>query len=464
VIQHSAFAKSVHIVGLGGSGMGALARLLLGWGFQVSGSDVSDSGQLKTLARLGVRVSVGHAAQNVPGGVDIVVYSAAVPLDNPELACARARSVPVLKYAEYLGRLMEERVGVAVAGTHGKTTTTALTAFLLDCAGRQPTFVVGGDVPCLGGPARAGTGDAMVVEACEYDESFLHFHPRYAAVTNVEAEHLDYFGDVTRMERAFAAFCGCLKERGCLVLSDLVPTTIARDAASGVRLVRAGLEAGCEWRATNLFEKAGHYRFTLEHQGKPLGDVALRIPGEHNVRNAVLASALVGEMGVAPQAILEALPQFSGVKRRLEDLGTFGGVTLIEDYAHHPTEIKAGERALRQVFPGRRLVLAFQPHQISRTRQFVGDFAEALKRFDRVLLLDIFSVRDRPEERQAFATADLVRAVERGGGEIRSVGEPEMAAPSIANEARAGDVLVLMGAGSIHEIAERVQNSLPALV
>jgi UDP-N-acetylmuramate--alanine ligase len=464
VIQHSAFVKSVHIVGLGGSGMGALARLLLGWHFQVSGSDVCDSGQLAALARLGVRVSVGHAAQNVPAGAEIVVYSAAVPADNPELAVARARSLPVLKYAEYLGRLMDERVGVAVAGTHGKTTTTALTAFLLESAARQPTFVVGGDVPCLGGPARAGAGDAMVVEACEYDESFLHFRSRYAAVTNVEAEHLDYFGDVTRMERAFRAFCACVRERGCLVLSDLVSPAIAADLAPSVKLVRAGLDPSCEWRATDLAEKGGRYRFTLEHGGERLGEVALRVPGEHNVRNAVVASALVGEMGVAPQSILDALPQFTGVRRRLEDLGTFGGVTLIEDYAHHPTEIKAGERALRQVFPGRRLVLAFQPHQISRTRHFVGEFADALKRFDRVLLLDIFSVRDRPEERLAFDTSDLVRAVERNGGQIRSVGGPEAAAPSIAHEARAGDVLVLMGAGSIHEIAERVQSALPALV
>jgi UDP-N-acetylmuramate--alanine ligase len=464
LIQHSAFTKSVHIIGLGGSGMGALARLLLGWGYQVSGSDVCNSAQLATLARLGVRVSVGHAAQNLPDGAEIVVYSAAVPPENPELVRARARSLPTLKYAEYLGRLMDERVGAAVAGTHGKTTTTALTAFLLDRAGRQPTFVVGGDVPCLGGPARAGAGDAMVVEACEYDESFLHFRPRYAAITNVEAEHLDYFGDVARMERAFAAFAACVKERGCLVLSDLVPRAIAGQAGRSVRLVRAGLEPACEWRATSLVEQAGRYRFTLEHAGRELGEVAMRVPGEHNVRNAVMASALVGEMGVAPQAILDALPQFSGVKRRLEDLGTFGGVTLIEDYAHHPTEITAGERALRQVYPGRRLVLAFQPHQISRTRQFVGEFVEALRRFDRVLLLDIFSVRDRPEERLAFATSDLVRAVERGGGQVRSVGEAEIAAPSIASEARAGDVLVLMGAGSIHEIAERVQNALPALV
>jgi UDP-N-acetylmuramate--alanine ligase len=266
------------------------------------------------------------------------------------------------------------------------------------------------------------------------------------------------------MERAFAAFCAGVKERGCLVFSDLVPNAIAAERAVGVRLVRAGFEPGSDWRAVNITQRGGHYRFTLERGGSALGDVELGIPGEHNVRNAVVASALVGEMGVLPQAIVDALPQFAGVKRRLEQRGTYGGVTLIEDYAHHPTEIAAGERALRQVFPGRRLVVAFQPHQISRTRQFVDQFADVLKRFDQVLLLDIFSVRDAADESATFKTADLQRAVEKSGGQISAVGATEVAADSIAGAARAGDVLVLMGAGSIHEIAERVQSALPAPV
>jgi len=443
--------RRLHFVGLGGAGMGALAELLLDEGFAVGGCDLAPSGRLRSLARRGAAVAVGHDPAHLEG-VDAVVVTAAVAPDNPELQAARERGIPVVKRATLLGEVMRGRIGVAVAGTHGKTTTSALTGYALHRAGLDPTVIVGGEMRAFGAAAHRGCGRLLVCEADEYDRSFLELRPAWLVVTNVEPEHLDTYGSVEELEAAFVelaervpfygAVIGCADDDGARRVS----------AATRRRVVTYGLGEGAWLRAVDLRPGPDGTRFVVTAGGEVLGEAAVAQPGAHNVRNALAALAVGLELGASFAELAAACAAFPGVARRFELLGERGGVTVVDDYAHHPTEIAALLQAARQRFGDRRLVVVFQPHLYSRTRRFAAAFGEALAAADTVVLLPIFPAREEPVPGVSSA---LIAAAVRERGRVRT----ELA-PSFADALRLldgmlapGDVLLTVGAGDVDRVA-----------
>jgi UDP-N-acetylmuramate--alanine ligase len=441
--------RKIHFVGIGGCGMCGLAEFVLMEGGDVSGSDRKESAATERLQRLGARVYVGHDRAHVPAGAERVVSSAAVPPDNPELSEARSRGIPVEKYARFLGRLMELRRGIAVAGTHGKSTTTAMTGFVLREAGLDPSFVIGADVPQLGGASHVGTGPHLVVEACEYDRSFLALAPQAACILNVEEDHLDYYRDLAEIREAFADFASCVSPEGRLVVSgtDLAFPRLAESARAAVETF--GLGGRWNWRAENLEADRGRFAFDVYRGGDLYGSVRLRIPGQHHVLNALASIALCHWAGAPAASVVEALGAFEGARRRTEVLGEAAGVTVVDDYAHHPTEILATLRAVRQRFEPKRLWVVFQPHQHSRTRFLLKDFARALVLADKVIVPDIYFVRDSENERQAVRSQDLVGEIQGLGADAFYMESFDSIRRYLVESLAAGDVLMVMGAGDV---------------
>jgi UDP-N-acetylmuramate--alanine ligase len=448
--------KRVHFVGIGGAGMSGIAEVLATQGYRVSGSDLAESAVTKRLARLGVNVTIGHRAANI-GGADAVVVSTAVAGDNPEVAAAREKGVPVVPRALMLAELMRLKQGIAVAGTHGKTTTTSLIASVLAEGGLDPTFVIGGRLLSAGANARLGKGDFLVAEADESDASFLYLQPALAVITNIDADHMETYGhDFGRLKRAFVDFAQRLPFYGVAILCvddanvrDLVPE-IAKP------IVTYGLDEAAQLRATGVENVGGRMRFVVRAAGARDLAVELNLAGEHNVRNALAAIAVGREVGVADAAIGRALAEFRGVARRFQrhpDVRLEGGgsFTLIDDYGHHPVEMDATIAAARASFPGRRLVLAFQPHRYTRTRDLFEDFVRVLSTVDALVLCDVYPAGEAP-----LVAADgrsLTRAV-RVAGKVEPVFVDDIAgaADAIRAVVRDGDVVVTMGAGTIGQV------------
>jgi len=447
--------RKIHFVGIGGCGMCGLAEFVLMEGGQVSGSDRKESAATDRLRRLGAHIHVGHDRAHVPAGAERVVSSAAVPPDNPELAEARSRGIPVEKYARFLGRLMELRRGIAVAGTHGKSTTTAMTGFVLREAGLDPSFVIGADVPqlcaasCGGGGSHAGTGPHLVVEACEYDRSFLNLAPQAACILNVEEDHLDYYRDLAEIREAFAGFASRVSPGGRLVVTgtDLAFSQLTESARAAVETF--GIGGQWNWRAENLEADRGRFAFDVYRGRDIYGSVRLKIPGQHHVLNALAAVALCHWAGAPAPAVVQALGAFEGARRRTEVLGEAAGVTVVDDYAHHPTEILATLRAVRQRFEPKRLWVVFQPHQHSRTRFLLKDFARALVLADKVIVPDIYFVRDSELERQAVRSQDLVGEIQGLGADALYMESFDSIRRYLVESLAAGDVLMVMGAGDV---------------
>jgi len=445
--------RHIHFVGIGGSGMSGIAEVLLNLGYQVSGSDLSANTATRRLAALGAKVSVSHAAENV-SGADAVVVSTAVAGDNPEVIAARSRRIPIVPRALMLAELMRLRQGVAIAGTHGKTTTTSLVASVLAEGGLDPTFVIGGRLNAAGSNARLGSGEFIVVEADESDASFLHLQPVIAVVTNIDADHMDtYQHDFARLKQAFVQFLQNLPFYGSAVLC--VDDAHVREILPFVSkpVLTYGFAADAAVRAERVEHAGGAMRFrALREQGAPL-QVKLNLPGRHNVQNALAAIAVAGELAIPDRAILKALEEFHGVGRRFQRCGEIplqggGRFTLIDDYGHHPAEMTATLEAARGAFPGRRIVLAFQPHRYTRTRDLFEDFVRVLSTADALLLAEVYPAGEAP-----IVAADgrsLARAV-RVAGEVEPVFVEDIAqmANAIRRVARDGDVVVTMGAGSI---------------
>lgn len=461
----TAFAgQRVHFIGIGGCGMRGLAALLMREGAVVSGSDRQSSPQTEWLAGLGVQMAIGQRAENLPENVDRVVISAAIKDENPELMAAKARGLSVVKYAGLLGEAMRCRVGVSVAGTHGKSTTTALVAYMLTLAGLDPSYVVGGDVPQLGGGSRAGGGPHFVAESCEFDRSFLSLFPRIAAILNVELDHLDCYDDLSAIQASFAAFAALVPADGRLIVN-------AEDR--NIRPVIEGLSAPIEtfgiddekadWRAVNVTQIRGRGRFEIMYHGQRFGVGQMKLPGRHNVMNALAAAALAHHAGADRDAILRAMATFSGVGRRMELKGISHGITVVDDYAHHPTEIRASLRAIRDAYEPDRLWVVFQPHQHSRTRFLLADFAQSFGAADTVLVPDIYFVRDSESEKQAVSSGDLVSEIRRAGGNAQYLQSFDEIMDRLATDLRPGDCLVTMGAGSVYEIADRLLTRLGQL-
>ncbi len=462
-IQH------IHFVGIGGSGMSGIAEVLLNLGYAISGSDIQESAVTRRLEQLGARIVIGHQAENVKG-MGAIVVSTAITNDNPEILAARALRIPVVPRALMLTELMRLKRGIAVAGTHGKTTTTSLVASILAAGDLDPTFVIGGRLNSAGANARLGQGDYIVVEADESDASFLNLLPVMAIITNIDVDHMDTYGhDVARLKSAFIDFTQRLPFYGSAVLCvddayvrEIIPFVSRPVTTYGIE------QADAQVRAVNIRHAGTKMLFDVERQSSvgalPLLSVSLNLPGKHNVLNALAAIAVATELGISDEDIAAALDDFTGVGRRFTQHGDLpvpaesggGAYTLVDDYGHHPNEMQATLDAARGAWPDRRLVLAFQPHRYTRTRDCFEDFVRVLSQADAVLLTEVFAAGEPP-----IVAADgraLARAI-RVAGRVEPVFVEQVAelAESIHSFVRDGDVVVLMGAGSISRVAGQLK-------
>lgn len=445
--------RHIHFIGIGGAGLSAIARVLMERGATVSGSDLSLSPTVEALAREGARVYIGHWAENV-AGADVVIASSAVREDNVEVQAARAAGIPVLRRAQVLGQLMEGHIGIAVAGTHGKTTTTAMIATILWEAGLDPTFIVGGTLVGAGINARAGGGPHFVIEADEYDRTFLGLAPRIAVVTNVEHDHPDCYPTFADFRAAFAEFVARIPPDGLLVAcwDHPVAQELGRERqARGGRVAFYGREKGAEWTARRVHANpSSGTDFYAVRSGRTLGEVRVRVPGEHNVLNALAALAVAEEVGVPFPTARAALSGFRGVGRRFEVKGEAEGVVVVDDYAHHPTEIRATLAAARQRFPGRPIWAVWQPHTYSRTKVLLEEFAGAFDGADHVVVLPIYAARE--SDTLGVSSADVVARMPHP--DARVVGSREEAVALLGTEVRPGDVVLTLGAGDGDKVGE----------
>jgi len=452
--------KHIHFVGIGGAGMSGIAEVLVNLGYQVSGSDLAKNGVTDRLAALGARIAIGHAAENIEGA-NAVVVSTAVRSDNPEVLAARHRRIPIVPRAVMLAELMRLKQGIAIAGTHGKTTTTSLVASVLAAGGLDPTFVIGGRLISAGANARLGTGDFIVAEADESDASFLNLLPVIEVITNIDADHMDTYGhDFARLKQAFIEFTHRLPFYGIAVLCVDDPNVREILPFVSKPIIRYGFAADAQVRAVNVIARDGKMYFTAMREDAPSIDIVLNLPGTHNVQNALAAIAIATELEVKDADIQRALAEFNGVGRRFQRYGEIpvnggGSWTLIDDYGHHPVEMAATVAAARGAFPGRRLVLAFQPHRYTRTRDCFEDFVKVLSTVDALVLTDVYAAGEAP-----IVAADgraLARAI-RVAGKVEPVfveTVDEMPA-ALAAVVRDGDVVITMGAGSIGGVPGRI--------
>jgi UDP-N-acetylmuramate--alanine ligase len=449
--------RQVHFIGVGGIGMSGLAEILRSLDFDVSGSDLKEGETTERLRRLGVTVHVGHRAENIEGA-DVVVYSSAVSEANPEIVRARALGTPVIPRAEMLAELMRVKYAVAIAGSHGKTTTTSLVATILRSAGLDPTVVVGGRMAALGTNARLGAGDLLVAEADESDGSFLRLTPTIAVVTNIDPEHLDFYGTHDNLKAAFLEFIERVPFYGLAVLcldhpdvQDLLPRVNRRH-------ITYGLSSQADYSARNIGFHGLHTSFVGYRRNKPLGEFVVRMPGQHNVLNCLAAIAVADELEVPLDVIKESLSTFHGVARRFTVTAEVNGITLVDDYGHHPAEVVATLEAARRAYPGRVLV-AFQPHRYTRTQYLFDDFTRAFNKADGVYLTDIYPAGESPIA--GVSSSTLAEAMGKHGHHgARYLGDRSEIIKRLAAEAEPGDVVIALGAGDINRILPQVEQLL----
>jgi UDP-N-acetylmuramate--alanine ligase len=458
--------RNIHFIGIGGAGMAGIAEVLLNLGYAVSGTDLKLTSVTERLRTLGARVAEGHAAENL-GDADVAVVSSAVAADNPEIVAAHARRIPVVRRAEMLAELMRFRYGIAIAGTHGKTTTTSLIASVLAEAQLDPTFVIGGRLASANANAKLGSGQYLVAEADESDASFLHLQPMIAVVTNIDADHLgSYENDLGRLKQGFLDFLHNLPFYGLAVMCSDDANTRELIPPLGRRVVSYGFGERADIRASAVERLGLKTRFTVEtsERRKPL-TVELNLPGAHNVLNSLAAIAVAAELEIADAPLLKALAEFSGVDRRLQVQGTVataaGRVTFVDDYGHHPTELAATIAAARDAWPGRRLVVCFQPHRYTRTLALLDDFAQVLSAVDALILTNVYSAGETP-----LAGADgksLARAVRvRGAVEPIFIEDLSELPGTLSQILKADDVVLTLGAGSIGAVAPTLPRALAA--
>ncbi len=449
--------KNIHFVGIGGIGMSGIAAILADQGLTVSGCDLKPSATTALLSQRGIAVSIGHHPSHLPG-IDLVVVTSAVRGQNAEIDAARARGIPVMKRKEMLGAIVNRKRAVGVSGTHGKTTTTAMIAVVLEEAGFDPTVLVGGMLRNIGSNAKSGRGEFIVVEADEYDRTFHELHPEVAVVTNIEADHLEYFGSFEAIVEAFRVFVEGVRPGGVVVgciddpvvaelLSGGQRRSAVRTAAGGcsARIIRYGLSESADLRATNIaFDERGSH---FEVPG--VGWFWLFVPGDHNVRNALAAIAVARELGIEASVTAAGLAKFLGVDRRFQILGDYAGAVIVDDYAHHPTEIRATLTAARRGYPNRRIVALFQPHLYSRTRDFAREFGESLRVADVALVAPIYAAREQPME---GITSKLIADAAEGVEFLERSNEQIVA--ELRQRLKPNDLFITMGAGDVHEIGE----------
>lgn len=443
----------VHLVGIGGIGMSGIARVLLEEGYRVSGSDLRVSPLTEALVGLGGTVYEGHAAKNI-AGADLVVLSSAVPPHNPEVVAAQESGIPVVSRAQILGQLMKGRYGVAVAGTHGKTTTSAMIALILMRAGLDPTIIVGGVIPELGSNAKAGKGKYIVLEADEYQRTFLGLSPSVAVVTNIEMDHPDYFRDLEDICQAYLEFVRLVPPEGEIFLcSDDPMAQRLQEEPLLAEITTYGLGPRARWRAADLAANAaGGSDFRVLASSRPRGEFSLRIPGRHNVRNGLAALAVADYLGIDLMEAGKTLAQFRGVERRFEVKGEASGVIIIDDYAHHPSEIKATLTAAKERYPERRVWAVFQPHTYSRTKALLSDFAASFGDADQVVVTDIYPARESDD--LGVNSQKLLAAMNHQG--VHYIGALSDVVVMLCQQLRDGDLLITLGAGDIYQVGEEV--------
>lgn len=443
----------VHFMGIGGIGVSALARILLAGGTSVSGCDLRSTPLTEALAREGATTLEGHSPEHLRD-TTLFVYTSAVPADHPELVEARRRGIETIKRAEMLARLAHGRKSIAVAGTHGKTTTSTLIGYLLERAGLDPTLLLGGESVDLGSNARLGASDLVVAEADEYDGSFLRLEPYWAILTNVEADHLDFYGSLDHLFDAFCQFLASVPPEGRIVacIDDAGVEQALRYEGIRASIATYGLRPEASWRATNVQLEGPHSSFEVLHDGVSLGEFQMGLPGLHMVRNALAAIATALPLGVELPLVQSALASFRGARRRFEVKGEFGGVLVIDDYAHHPTEIAATLSAAKSRLVGRRIVCVFQPHTYSRTRNLLHEFAACFGDADELVVTEIYAAREK--DTLGVSSFDLVSLIERPP--VTLVATLDDAADYLMRLLQPGDALITMGAGDVFRVGEMV--------
>lgn len=450
--------RKLHFIGIGGSGMSGIAEILHRSGFAVSGSDQSESSVVSYLKGLGLQIQVGHEPDLVKNA-DLVVYSSAVKAENPEMVAATEIGIPCIRRAEMLGELMRLKYTLAISGTHGKTTTTSIVGHLWSQAGLDPTIIVGGIVRSMGTGALHGEGDALIAEADEYDKSFLEMVPTMAIITNIEEDHLDCYTDLEDIKNAFVSFANKVPFYGQVIAC--IDESEVLDILPRIKkpVVTYGFSAQADYRAEHLQMSEGHSTFKVRRRGEILGEIQIPLSGRHNVKNTLAAIALAVEEGISFNIITEALAKFSGVKRRFEHIKTGNNIDLYDDYGHHPTEVEATLKAVRDNFEDRRVIVIFQPHLYSRTKDHYKSFATALLNSDVSLVLDIYGARELPME---GVNSQLIVQAAKQRGHSHAIHTPtqEDALNWIQNNAKAGDLILTMGAGNVWKLLEPISTWL----
>ncbi|GAW92143.1 UDP-N-acetylmuramate--L-alanine ligase [Calderihabitans maritimus] len=449
----------IHFVGIGGAGMSGIAKILLELGYQVSGSDLRASDITQRLEKLGARVYIGHRPDNVADNVTRVVVSSAIPVDNPEIQKAKDCGIPVMQRAEMLGWLMQRQKGIAVAGAHGKTTTTSMISLVLERNGLDPTLVVGGEVYDIGCNAKLGRGEYLVAEADESDGSFLKLKPEVAVVTNVENDHLDYYGSFERILEAFTRFVKLVPSHGFALLCTDDRNLNKLASSAGVPCLTYGLKGNPDFQAANVIKNGFETTADILYQGKKIGKVELQIPGVHNIINALAAVAVGMKLGIPFSGIAEALKTFRGVQRRFQLTGEVNGVRVVDDYAHHPTELKATLQAARQTGP-RRVIAVFQPHRYTRTKFLHKEFGAAFSKADLVIVNQIYSAGEKPIP--GVSAELIVEAIREAGQNVLYFEHQEDIVDFLAEHHYPGDLILTLGAGNIWktgvELVKRLQS------
>ncbi|QLE87223.1 UDP-N-acetylmuramate--L-alanine ligase [Shewanella sp. Scap07] len=459
IIPEMRRVKHIYFIGIGGAGMGGIAEVLVNEGYQLSGSDIAENAVTQRLASIGVTVHIGHKAEQVDG-VDVVVVSTAIDADNPEIVAAKEARIPIVRRAEMLAELMRYRHGVAVAGTHGKTTTTSLIASVYGQAERDPTFVIGGLLNSAGTNARLGRSRYLIAEADESDASFLHLQPMVSVITNIEADHMDtYEGDFEKLKSTFVDFLHNLPFYGVAVACIDDPVVRELLPHIGRKIVTYGFSDDADVQALNFVQQGYASRFTVRRENMQDLHLEVNLPGQHNVLNALAAIAVATEDDIQDDAIVKALAEFQGIGRRFEQLGTYqtsqGEVMLVDDYGHHPSEVAATIKAAKAGWPDNRLVMIYQPHRYSRTRDLYEDFVEVLSQVDCLLLLDVYAAGEAPVP--GADSRALCRSIrQRGQLEPIFVSDAEQLDSVLADVLQDGDLLITQGAGNIGTISKRL--------
>ncbi|MHC4269080.1 MAG: UDP-N-acetylmuramate--L-alanine ligase [Planctomycetota bacterium] len=490
--------KYVYFIGIGGAGMSAIAKILINEGYVVSGSDMEPSSVIYELGELGVRINTKQDGEGLSPDTNLVIASAAINENNPDLVKAKTLGLRIVKYSEFLGSLMKKKCGIAVSGTHGKTTTTAMISTILKKTGHEPTFVIGGNVSEIGGNSNVGKGSYFIAEACEYDRTFLNLAPQIGVITNIEEDHLDYYKDIDGITNAFAAFASLIPKDGLLIInnddknikkaiedaqckiesysivkaseifdnvdsvqkvSDLRTFSVGRKRDNG-SYGRISFKFDAKWLAVAHYSDKEVNHFSVFMEGVFFGDFYLKTPGLHNVSNALAAISVCNYIGLNGENVKKALASFNGVSRRFQTISSKNGITIIDDFAHHPTEIKTTLETARSIYPSQRIWCVFQPHQHNRTKLLLKEFAMALTLADKVIIADIYAARDSEIEIASVSSLDLKRELVGIGGDVECIKDISEIVNTLHLSVKRDDIVMILGAGDIWRVAYGLKNNL----